>query len=81
MPSVPSVVNLFDYDPPTIETELARIQAEIDTIAFDLYGFGEADRIAALNSEEITTEDTEITEEEEEKEFEFSVSSVSSVGE
>lgn len=37
-----------DFDPQAIETELARIQAEIDTIAFDLYGFSEADRTAAL---------------------------------
>ena len=65
-----------DYDPHAIEAELARIQAEIDAIAFDLYGFSEADRIAALNSEESTTEDTEITEGEEENDFEFSVSSV-----
>jgi hypothetical protein len=34
-------------DPPAIEAELARIQAEIDAIAFDLYGFSEADRQAA----------------------------------
>ena len=38
---------LGDYDPPAIEAELARIQAEIDAIAFDLYGFSEADRVAA----------------------------------
>lgn len=37
---------LGDYDPPAIEAELARIQAEIDDIAFDLYGFNEADRAA-----------------------------------
>ncbi len=36
------------YDPPAIDAELARIQAEIDTIAFDLYGFEEADRVAPL---------------------------------
>lgn len=36
-----------EYDPPAIEAELARIQAEIDAIAFDLYGFAEADRAAA----------------------------------
>jgi hypothetical protein len=33
-----------DYDPPAIEEELRLIQAEIDTIAFDLYNFSEADR-------------------------------------
>jgi hypothetical protein len=38
---------LGDYDPPAIEAELARIQAEIDTLAFDLYGFSAADRAAA----------------------------------
>jgi hypothetical protein len=32
-----------DYDPPAIEAELARIQAEIDKLAFDLYGFSDAD--------------------------------------
>ena len=41
---------LGDYDPPAIEAELARIQSEIDTIAFDLYGFSEADRAAAQTS-------------------------------
>lgn len=38
---------LGDYDPAAIEAELARIQAEIDAIAFDLYGFSETDRRAA----------------------------------
>lgn len=42
---------LGDYDPPAIEAELARIQAEIDAIAFDLYGFGEADRAAVQTSQ------------------------------
>ena len=36
------------FDPPEIEAELARIQAEIDDIAFSLYGFSNADRAAAL---------------------------------
>lgn len=35
-----------DYDPPAIEAQLARIQAEIDEIAFDLYSFSDADRAA-----------------------------------
>ncbi len=35
---------LDDYSPPAIEAELIRIQAEIDVIAFDLYGFSEDDR-------------------------------------
>lgn len=42
---------LGDYDPPAIEAELARIQAEIDAIAFDLYGFSEADRAAVQASQ------------------------------
>jgi hypothetical protein len=35
---------LGDFDPPAIEAELSRIQAEINAIAFELYGFSEADR-------------------------------------
>jgi len=38
---------LGPFDPAAIEAELSRIQAEIDAIAFDLYGFAEADRQAA----------------------------------
>ena len=64
--------------PPTaIFEELARIQSEIDRIAFDLYGFSESDRAAMLDAEEITTEDTENTEEEQSRNL--SVPSVSSV--
>lgn len=40
-----------DYDQIEIESALARIQAEIDEIAFDLYGFCESDRLAALGNE------------------------------
>ena len=42
---------LGDYDPPAIENELARIQAEIDVIAFDIYGFSEADRAAVQGNQ------------------------------
>ena len=35
---------LGKYDPAGIEAELVQIQIEIDTIAFDLYGFTDADR-------------------------------------
>lgn len=42
---------LGDYDPPAIEAELAGIQAEINVIAFDLYGLSEADRAAAQTSQ------------------------------
>ncbi|MGI3187088.1 hypothetical protein [Nioella aestuarii] len=48
---------LGDYDPPTIEAELVKIQAEIDDIAFDLYGFSHADRAAALGSSGAVDED------------------------
>ena len=41
---------LGDYDPTFIKAKLADIQVEIDEIAFDLYGFSEADRNAALES-------------------------------
>jgi len=46
------LARLGDYDPPSIEAELASIQAEIDAQAFDLYGFAEADRQAANGSVE-----------------------------
>lgn len=37
---------LGEHDPSAIETELARIQNEIDDMVIDLYGFDEADRTA-----------------------------------
>jgi len=39
-----------EFDPTAIEAELARIQTEIDELTFDLYGFSEADRLAASES-------------------------------
>jgi len=39
---------LGSYDPLVIEAELERIQAEIDAIAFDLYGFSPEDRAAVV---------------------------------
>lgn len=39
-----------DFDPPSIEAELARIQVEINTIVFDLYGLSEADCAAVCQS-------------------------------
>lgn len=41
---------LGQQDPTSIEAELTRIQVEINDIAFDLYGFSDADRTAALGS-------------------------------
>lgn len=38
---------LGDYDPPAVLAELADIQAAIDDISFDLYGFSEEDRRVA----------------------------------
>ncbi|RWM88612.1 MAG: type II restriction endonuclease subunit M [Mesorhizobium sp.] len=39
-----------DHHPAALETELTDIQSKINAIAFDLYGFSEADRAAALAS-------------------------------
>ena len=47
---------LGDFDPPTIEAELARIQSRIDGIAFDLYGFNEADRSAVQGSQGVAND-------------------------
>ena len=49
-------VYLGAYDPLSIEAELADIQTQIDGIAFDLYGFSDADRAAALGSSGSTDE-------------------------
>lgn len=48
---------LGDFDPPTIEAELARIQSEIDDIAFELYGFNEADRAAVQSNQGVANDD------------------------
>jgi hypothetical protein len=40
-----------DFDPPAMEEELANIQAQIDDIAFSLYGFSDLDRAAALGDQ------------------------------
>jgi hypothetical protein len=56
---LPSAIRAYleDYVPPAIEAELFNIQAEIDDIAFDLYGFSDADRAAALGSSGTVDED------------------------
>lgn len=38
------LTRMGNYDPSDIEAELGQIQVEIDSIAFDLYGFSETDR-------------------------------------
>lgn len=48
---------LGGYDLPSIETELVKNQADIDEIAFELYGFSDADRAAALGSSGAADED------------------------
>lgn len=50
--TLPAVLRtrIGDYDLMSIELDLGEIQSEIDEIAFDLYGFSEADRAAALGS-------------------------------
>jgi hypothetical protein len=48
------------YDPAVIELELAQIKAQIDTMAFDLYGFADADRqvvIGAVENDDIADAD------------------------
>ena len=47
---------LADYDPVAIEAELSRIQIEIDSIAFDLYGFNQADRAAVQGTQGVENE-------------------------
>lgn len=41
---------LGDYTPESMQGELGRIQTEIESLAFDLYGFGEADRQAPAHA-------------------------------
>ena len=50
---------LGDYDTNAIEAELGRIQAEIDDLAFNLYGFSEADRAAVGTSQGDTESDAD----------------------
>ncbi|KKB79730.1 type II restriction enzyme, methylase subunit [Devosia soli] len=59
---------LGDYDPSVIEAKLDEIQTEIDEIAFDLYGFNNKDRVAAIGSadevSDVAAEDTDDGEDE-----------------
>ncbi|WP_374343562.1 hypothetical protein [Azonexus sp.] len=56
--ALPAVVRdrLGDFAPSTIEAELARIQTEIDDIAFDLYAFTEADRAAVQGHQDVAND-------------------------
>ena len=44
-----------DFDPQAMEEELADIQAQIDDIAFSIYGFSDSDRAAALGAQVLPT--------------------------
>lgn len=52
---------LGDYDLSAIESELADIQAKIDDIAFDLYGFRDTDRSESLMSLSAAAEESRNT--------------------
>jgi len=45
-------------DAASLEAELARVQAKIDEITFDLYGFSETDRNAALQTDDLVDKDS-----------------------
>jgi hypothetical protein len=46
-----------DFDPQAMDVELANIQAQIDDIAFSLYGFSDSDRAAALGVQVLPSSD------------------------
>ncbi len=64
---------LGEYDPSHIEGVLDDIQAKIDIIAFELYGFNDADRAAALGPTDSSDEDLGETEVGEDDEDAFAV--------
>jgi hypothetical protein len=55
---------LGEFVPTTIEAEIDRIKAKIDAIAFDLYGFNDADR-AAITKANSTADNAEVAEDDE----------------
>jgi hypothetical protein len=59
---------LGDFDPLAIEKKLTRIQAEIDDVAFALYGFNETDRATILETSSSIDGECDETEETEETE-------------
>lgn len=54
-------VRLGDYNVSDIEAELVRIQAEVDNIAFNLYGFSDADRSAVLGIDDAEAGEDELS--------------------
>ncbi|MDZ7854173.1 MAG: hypothetical protein U5L98_16445 [Halomonas sp.] len=67
---IPQVLRyrLGDYNPAAIEAKISDIQDEIDNIAFDLYGFSEEDRQAALGNIDPASDFEEVSDDEEQKE-------------
>ena len=59
---------LSDYDPAVIHIELADIQSQIDGIAFDLYGFSEEDRQAAMGDNALAKDSEEVSNDKEQAE-------------
>jgi hypothetical protein len=57
--TMPAVLcpRLAAYNPPEIEAELARIQVEIDALAFDLYDIRDADRTTLQAGQGVENED------------------------
>lgn len=57
--ALPSMLRdrIGDFDVPAIEGELARIQSVIDAIAFDLYGFSDADRASVQCQQSVVLEE------------------------
>ena len=73
---------LGNFDPSAIDTELARIQAQIDDIAFGLYGFSDADRAAATQapgSEPADSAAAAIDDEDDEAEFDAPMASATTL--
>lgn len=60
-----------EFVPDAIDAELVKIQAEIDDLAFDIYGFSSADR--AIVTQTVTTEDLDTDQEDAEGEDEDEV--------
>jgi len=51
------ISRLGEYNPSALELELNEIQADIDHIAFDLYGFSDVDRAEALGFSDVSDGD------------------------
>jgi hypothetical protein len=63
------IVRLKKFDPPSIQRELAEIEAEIDSIAFALYGIPERSRSWLPPAEEMGGGDSEFSADEQEEDY------------